>query len=364
MKGFIVFVMLIFFFACDQQQRGYEIEVNLEGAEGQILLEKREGSAWIPVDTARITDGVAVLTGEVDYPADYYLSVAGQQEKTMVFVENEQITVSGNADSLGSVQITGSKTHDEYNQVNQQIREIGEEYMTLYQQARSAGAAGDTAKATQLMDKVNELYNRTATLQKEFIESHPSSYATPHFLSRIHHGLELEELEQLINSLDDNLHQVTTIVSLKERIDKLKTVAVGQIAPDFIMNDPEGNPVSFSDIYAQNEYTLLDFWASWCGPCRRENPNVVAVYQEFNEKGFGVFGVSLDRDKESWLNAIEDDQLTWPHVSDLAYWNNAAARLYAVNSIPSSLIVDKDGKIVAKDKRGDALRETVSELLE
>jgi peroxiredoxin len=151
---------------------------------------------------------------------------------------------------------------------------------------------------------------------------------------------------------------------LKERIEKLKTVAVGQVAPDFTMNDSDGNPVKFSDIYKQNEYTLLDFWAAWCGPCRQENPNIVAVYNDYKDKGFSVFGVSLDRDRDAWLKAIDDDNLTWPHVSDLAYWNNSAAQLYAVNSIPSSLIVDKNGKIIAKNKRDEELRETVSELLD
>ncbi|NQU87519.1 MAG: TlpA family protein disulfide reductase [Mariniphaga sp.] len=144
----------------------------------------------------------------------------------------------------------------------------------------------------------------------------------------------------------------------------MKTVAVGMTAPDFTQNDTEGNPLSFSDVYSANEYTLVDFWAAWCGPCRAENPNVVAVYNDYSEKGFTVFGVSLDQTKEDWLQAIEDDGLTWQHVSDLAYWNNAAAKLYAVNTIPSSLIVDKQGKIIAKNLRGEDLRAKISELLD
>ena len=160
------------------------------------------------------------------------------------------------------------------------------------------------------------------------------------------------------------MQTVQSIIDLKVRIEQLKTVAVGQIAPDFKQNDVDGNPIKFSDIYSENELTLLDFWAAWCGPCRAENPNVVAVYNDYKDKGFTVFGVSLDREKEAWLKAIEDDNLTWSHVSDLAYWQNAAAKLYAVNSIPSSLIVDKTGKIVAKNKRAEELRATVAELLD
>ena len=173
----------------------------------------------------------------------------------------------------------------------------------------------------------------------------------------------MEQLDSLLNILDPKMAVVPTIIDLRERVELLKKLAVGKIAPDFVMNDPDGNPVKFSDVYSKNEVTLLDFWAAWCGPCRAENPNVVAVFNDYKDKGFTVFGVSLDRTKDDWLKAIADDGLTWTHVSDLAYWNNAAAQMYAVNSIPSSLLVDKAGTIIAKNKRGDELRTAVAEIL-
>lgn len=364
MKKFFVLLLMVAFFACTQKQKGFEIKVDLKGAEGQVLLEKRGESQWVPVDTAEIINGVAVLKGQVDVPEDHYLSVLGQRGKTIVFVENKDMSVQGNIDSLEQVVITGSETHDEYMKVNDKIREIGEQYMELYHQAREAASSGDTTKATQLMQQVEEMYESANTMQEDFVRNNPASFATPYFLSRVQHGLDVEELDELVSNLDPQLNAVPSIVQLKKRLEKLRTVAVGQIAPDFTMNDPDGNPVKFSEVYAQNEYTLLDFWAAWCGPCRAENPNIVAVFNEYKDKGFSVFGVSLDREKDAWLKAIEDDSLTWLHVSDLAYWKNAAAQLYAVNSIPSSLIVDKNGKIVAKNKRGEELRQTVSELLD
>ena len=364
MRKLMIFTAIAALFACSRQEKGFEITVNLEGAKGHILLEKRINSQWIPVDTAAIVDGVAVLKGKAEFPEDYYLSVFGQQPKTILFVENENMSVKGDANKLEQVVVTGSKTHDEYTRVNSQIQKIGEEYMSLYQQAREAASSGNEEKASALMQQVEEKYESTNTLQKEFVQENPGSFAAPYFLSRIQHGMEPDELDNLITALDPSLAKVPSIVLLKERVEKLKSVSVGKIAPDFTMNDADGKPVKFSDVYKQNEYTLLDFWAAWCPPCRAENPNIVAAFNQYKEKGFGVFGVSLDRDRDAWLKAIDDDKLTWLHVSDLAYWNNAAAQLYAVNSIPSSLIVDRNGKIVSKNKRDKELFETLSELLD
>ena len=362
MKKYFILILSVALFACSQQ-KGFKIEVNLEGAEGQLVLEERKDGALVGVDTADVVDGVAILEGEVEIPSPYYLSVLGQRAKTIIFVENAKMAVNGKVDSLNFVKVTGSATHDEYAELSEQLKKISNEYMALYQESRAASAAGDTAKAADLMKQVEELYESTNTIQEEFVKEHPASYVTPIILGNIQHGKEAAELDSLVNALDPKIQEVPLIVEIKDKIEKLKKVAIGQIAPDFTQNDPDGNPVKFSDIYSQHELTLLDFWASWCGPCRRENPNVVAVYNDFKDKGFTVFGVSLDRDKEAWLKGVADDGLNWTQVSDLAYWNNEAAKLFAVSSIPHSILIGKSGEIIAKDKRGDELREAVQEYL-
>jgi len=363
MKKYLILILGVVLFACSQKQPGFNISVKLEGAEGQVLLEERGSSAWVPVDTADIVDGVAVLKGEVPYPTDYYISVVGQRPKTIIFVENAKMTVIGHADSLNNIVVTGSPTHDEFNALTSKVKVITDEYMELYQQSRAAMAAGDTAKSKEIMLEVERMYESTNTMRDDFVKSNPASYVTPYLLTQIQQGKEADELEALVAKLDAKLDSIPSVVQLKERIVALKKVAVGQVAPDFTQNDENGNPIKFSDIYSQNELTLLDFWAAWCGPCRAENPNVVAVFNEYKTKGFTVFGVSLDREKTQWVNAIADDKLAWTQVSDLAFWQNEAAQVYGIQSIPSSLLVDKNGIIVAKNKRGGDLRDFVAETL-
>jgi len=359
MKKYFVLIVGIALFACSKPS-GFKINVNLEGADGQIVLEERKDGKFVGVDTADVVDGVAVLEGAVENPGMYYISILGQRAKARIFVENAQMTVTGKADSINFVKIEGSATQDEYAALTEKMKAIQDEYMNLYKESVAAKQAGDTAKANEIMAKVEEIYqdatDRMNALQETFIAEHPASFVTPIILSGIQYGKSAEKLDSMINALDPKIQQDPIIVDMKAQVEKMKKVAVGQIAPDFTQNDPDGNPIKFSDIYSQNELTLLDFWASWCGPCRGENPNVVAVFNDFKDKGFTVFGVSLDQSKDAWLKGIADDGLTWTQVSDLGYWNNTVAKDYAIRSIPSSLIVDKTGKIVAKDKRGEELR--------
>jgi peroxiredoxin len=342
---------------------GYKIDVVLKGGEGKAFLEQRVGGASVPKDTAVFKNGVAVFKGKVEYPDLYILHMEGSDQRTILFVENAAFKITGKADSLQAVKITGSPVNDDYQSIRSELEKDNKVAMSKYQEYQAAAQAGDTVKASALMQEVQSLFNATEKKILGFVKNNPASWVTPLFLAQMEPSLSPEQLDSLLSGLDPKLSVTTAVIDLKERLNKVKKVAIGQIAPDFAQNDPSGNPVRLSDIYSKNEYTLIDFWAAWCGPCRQENPNVVAAYTTFKAKGFGIFGVSLDQDHDRWVKAIEDDKLVWTQVSDLKYWQNEAARNYAINSIPANFLVDKTGKIIARNLRGEELFKKLAELL-
>jgi peroxiredoxin len=327
-----------------------------------FILQKREAGKFITLDSTMSKKGVFKLKGVIDFPQMVYLFAPDKQKRLSFYLENSEITISGKIDSLSFAKISGSKTQDEYESLVDANKPLTEKYSNLYAEYQTARQANNVEKIAQLEKEAETLQNEMTQLQKDFVKNNPSSYVTPAILNNLSYEMEASEIETAINTLDTNVAKIPVARDLMARAQLMKTVAVGQKAPDFTLNDVNGNPVS---LYSKvgSKLLLIDFWAAWCNPCRQENPNVVKVYREFHKKGFDAFGVSLDRSKEDWIEAIAADKLTWTHVSDLQYWNNAAARLYAVNAIPANFLLDENGMIIARNVRGEDLYNKVKEEL-
>ena len=339
--------------------QGFTISGKVSGLEeGKVTLQARGGDKY----ATGIQNGEFTLKGNVKEPGVHTLRVEGVRGTAQVFVENSKMTFTADKDDFRGAKVTGSKSHDVYAKYQALSSELSVKSRPLSEAYSAARRAKDEAEMKRLegeFEKVNE--GRTASTET-FVRDNNKSVASAYILSTIASRYkDPAKLEAAINSLDSSLDNNTYVTNMKNVLLIAKKTAIGQKAMAFTQNDTEGKPVNLSDFLGK--VVLVDFWAAWCGPCRAENPNVVEAYNKFKSKGFTVLGVSLDKDKARWLEAIKKDELPWTQVSDLKYWDNEVSTMYGVRSIPANILVGKDGTILAKNLRGDALHEKLAELL-
>lgn len=313
-------------------------------------------------DTVAVKNDTFTYTGVQNVPALYSLRIAGkQQQPARFFVENAKITFSAMKDSISGSDVTGSASEDMYKAYLRQLKPVKvkmDEWQDQYMQAHKSD---NEQLVESLEDTYNSLVDQKKQAIRDFVHSYPESVISAWAVARnFRYSPDPQKLSSLYEALDTSAQHTVYGKQIKETLDIAKKLAIGNIAPDFTQTDINGNPLSLSDL--RGKYVLIDFWASWCGPCRQENPNVVEAYNKYKDEGFTVLGVSLDEDKGAWEKAIENDDLHWYHVSDLKGWKNAVAQQYGIKAIPSNILIDPDGKILAKNLRGDELQNKLAEI--
>ncbi|MBT8306467.1 MAG: AhpC/TSA family protein [Maribacter sp.] len=370
---FALLAMLILA-SCASNPEGYTINGTITGdIDDDVKVYLRKGSEnnqLIDVDTALTKNGMFVFNGKKDMPEMHYIFIDQLNGYAAAIIENGEIDVSAHKDSLGLAKITGTVQNDFMDDYKGKSRAITQQAVNIQEDMKNASMTQDTVLMISLQEELGDLRAEYETFELDYVKSHPTALISALLIDKAINSRtsSTDELEELYNGLAPEIKEtetakkvLQTLNAIKEREEMAMDTSIGAVAPNFSAPTPTGELLALNDI--KGKATLIDFWAAWCRPCRAENPNVLKVYNKYHDKGLNIIGVSLDKTAEAWKKAIKDDGLTWNHVSNIAYFDDAIAKMYNVNAIPAAFLLDENGVIVAKNLRGPALEAKVAELL-
>jgi peroxiredoxin len=340
-----------------------KVEGTIQNFTGKIVYVTHKLEDKEILDSAKVNNGKFSFSLKNTEPSLYWLSIAGDPTLVFFFADQTPIKASLKADSMAYSSVMGGTVQNEYMEYRGFINGLVATQQKMQADFNIAIQNNDVNTQNAIKAEYQNLNTQYMVGLKNFLKTHPKSPVSAHIIgSDLNNAaIPVSEVIEALSYLDKSLENNSNIIAANKRIDDAKGTMVGYTATNFSQTTPEGKLVSLTDF--RGKYVLIDFWASWCRPCRMENPNVVAAYNRYKDKGFTILGVSMDSNKEPWLNAIQQDNLTWTHVSDLKGWGNEVGKIYGVTGIPQNYLIDKDGKIVAKDLRGAALDEKLAEII-
>lgn len=376
MKNSIKYMALCFGLISVAQAQKFTIKGKLNPTTDQktIILSYTTADGQEMIDSAIVKKGSFSLQGVVEQPTRAGLRLKTQGEKyqpttmdEMAAIDNQEfyleaakVTVKG-TDQIKTSMITGGPTQQDYLSLQQQLKPLQDKMAPLSAQMRKLFEANDEKGQKELFPQLRAIRMDMTKVEENFIKEHPDSYVSFNMVVSHSGMINPKTFEPLFNSLSERLRQTDKGKAVYQELKLAQLLDIGQPAIDFSQETADGKKIALSSL--KGKYVLVDFWASWCGPCRGENPHLVKAYEEFKDKNFEILGVSLDSKKDAWLKAIEDDGLKWLHVSDLKGWKNEVATTYGVKAVPQNYLLDANGIIIAKNLRGEELIERLAELL-
>lgn len=366
----VIILGLLTLSACEQEQEGYKIKGEIEDVQDGttvIVSELDQNNQPEIIDSTAIQNNTFSLDlPAVERPNLSFLSIEGLNGNVMYISENQPIHFEIFKDSLPASIVTGGKENRVFQDYLNHLKSLNKRLMRIRMDARQEMASTrDSVKLARLQEEEEALRDSDIAYKKKLVEENPDTFAAVLALTDMQSmGVPAREVNEYFRNLSPELKETPLAQTLKEGLDKQEAVEIGSKAPEFSGPNPEGEEIALEDV--MGKVTLIDFWAAWCKPCRVENPNIVRVYNKYHDEGFNIVGISLDREgqKDRWVQAIEEDNLTWPQISHLEFWEEPIAQLYGVRAIPAQFILDENGVIVAKNLRGDDLEAKVKELLE
>jgi peroxiredoxin len=355
------------FFSCGGSGSSTDGKVQVSGKienapEGVIVLSQFTDSRPKVLDTLELSS-----SGEFSYevsvatPTFYELNLYGKRVVRLALLKDD-VAVTYDFSNPESLAIEGSEDSKEMLKIEKLMEAYQLDVNKLNEAYYEAMSKNDTEAIKKIQLDAMTLESQQAEKVKEMITSMGDSFATMAAIGLLNPKNDFQFIDELVAKLNENYPGTISILQMKQQLDEMRVLSVGQPAPEIELPNPDGTMVKLSDL--KGKYVLIDFWAAWCKPCRQENPNVVRLYNQYKDKGFEILGVSLDRTKEDWVNAIAEDGLTWTQVSDLNYFNSVAAVAYQIEAIPATYMIDPDGKIIAKDLRGPSLENKLAELFD
>ena len=360
---FALFIMAVT--SCENNKNTTNLNVNLTVTNGDtttVYLSKFEGGERTLYDSAKLINNKAVLRTNIVQPEFYYIFFKGSGDYIPLFAEPGNISVDVDMNNISEPLIVGSKTQSIYDAYTGSIAVYDNQARELGKQYSEAKGNNDTARMFVIEDEYALVDTKKTEHLIDYAMVNNSSTVTAFIVLNNSYKLELNELDSILNNFDPSIYTSEYVIKLKDYVGTLKKSSIGQPFIDFTLDNPQGKPTPLSSLLNGN-YVLVDFWASWCGPCRIENPSLVAAFEKFHDKGFDIVGVSFDNNHDKWTEAIQSDNLSWAHISDLIGWDSQAGKLYGIKSIPQNVLINPDGIIIDKNLHGDDLQNKLAELL-
>ncbi len=345
--------------ACNSNEDSFKVNVSLANANDKtVYLQKFVDNAPVVIDSAVVTNETASMTAKKDDPQILYaLKVKGMRGSMPFFADNNDVAFVGDLNNPQAVAIMASATQAELDAYNDEVKKIDLQIRDLYNVMQQAFLDNDSILMDSLNKVGNALNEQQDSFRDEYIMAHPESFVTHYILDQVKQDYPLDQLKAMVATFTTESIYKT---DLDDYIAKQERLEVGQPFIDFTLQTKDGEQVTLADVVAKNKVTMVDFWASWCGPCRHENPVVKAAYEQYHALGFDVVAVSVDQDEAAWIEAVEQDQLPYTQVRDS---ENAVSQDYMIYYIPANFLFDQDGNMIAKGLRGEELGAKLAEIL-